>query len=73
MISDVDGKANIIADFVERYKAVDPSVTINLNVVGYDVIREQLPIQLEAGTGPDAAGLRQRVLVDNPARLYGFV
>ena len=55
MISDVDGKANIIAEFVERYKAVDPSVTINLNVVGYDVIREQLPIQLEAGTGPDAA------------------
>jgi alpha-1,4-digalacturonate transport system substrate-binding protein len=55
MISDVDGKANIVAEMVERYKAVDPDTTITLNVVGYDVIREQLPIQLEAGSGPDLA------------------
>ena len=55
MISDVDGKANIIAEFAERYKAENPDVTITMNVVGYDVIREQLPIQLEAGTGPDLA------------------
>lgn len=55
MISDVDGKANIINEFAERYKAENPDVTITMNVVGYDVIREQLPIQLEAGTGPDLA------------------
>ncbi|MEM9792436.1 MAG: ABC transporter substrate-binding protein, partial [Pseudomonadota bacterium] len=55
MISDVDGKAGIVAEFAERYKAENPDVNITLNVVGYDVIREQLPIQLEAGSGPDLA------------------
>lgn len=55
MISDVDGKANIIAEFAERYKEINPDVTITLNSVGYNVIREQLPVQLEAGTGPDLA------------------
>jgi len=55
MISDVDGKAAIVAEFAERYKAVAPDVTINMNVVGFDVIRDQLPIQLEAGSGPDLA------------------
>ena len=55
MISDVDGKANIISEFAERYKAVNPDVNITLNSVGYNVIREQLPVQLEAGTGPDLA------------------
>lgn len=55
MISDVDGKANIISEFAERYKAVNPDVNVTLNTVGYNVIREQLPVQLEAGTGPDLA------------------
>ncbi|WP_164932909.1 ABC transporter substrate-binding protein [Tropicibacter alexandrii] len=55
MISDVDGKANIIAEFAERYKEINPDVNITLNTVGYNVIREQLPVQLEAGTGPDIA------------------
>lgn len=55
MISDVDSKAGLVAELAERYTAENPDVTINLNLVGYDVIREQLPIQLEAGTGPDLA------------------
>ena len=55
MISDVDAKAGLLAELAERYTAENPDVTINLNLVGYDVIREQLPIQLEAGTGPDLA------------------
>ncbi|MEO1312650.1 MAG: ABC transporter substrate-binding protein, partial [Pseudomonadota bacterium] len=55
MISDVDGKSNIVAEFAERYQAENPDVNITINMVGYDVIREQLPIQLEAGTGPDLA------------------
>jgi len=53
MISDVDGKAAIIQEFAERYQEQNPDVQITLNAVGYNVIREQLPIQLEAGTGPD--------------------
>lgn len=55
MISDVDGKAAIIAEFAERYQKTNPDVNITLNTVGYNVIREQLPVQLEAGTGPDFA------------------
>lgn len=55
MISDVDGKAAVIRDFADRYMEQNPDVTITMNVVGYDVIREQLPVQLEAGTGPDMA------------------
>lgn len=42
-------------EMVELYKAVVPDVTFNLNIVGYDVVREQLPVQLVAGTGPDLA------------------
>ena len=55
MISDVDAKANIVTELAERFQADNPDVNIQLNVVGYNVIREQLPIQLEAGTGPDLA------------------
>jgi alpha-1,4-digalacturonate transport system substrate-binding protein len=55
MMSDVDGKAAIVAEFVERYKEVAPDVNITLNVVGFDVVRDQLPVQLEAGAGPDLA------------------
>jgi hypothetical protein len=55
MISDVDGKANIVAEFAARYKEVAPDVNITLNVVGYEVVRDQLAVQLEAGTGPDLA------------------
>ena len=55
MISDVDSKAGLVSEMVARYTALNPDVTINLNLVGYNVIREQLPIQLEAGTGPDLA------------------
>lgn len=55
MISDVDGKAGILGEFVERYQDVAPDVNITTNVVGYDVVREQLPVQLEAGSGPDIA------------------
>ena len=55
MISDVDGKAGLVQELAERYKAANPDVNVTLNAVGYNVIREQLPIQLEAGTGPDLA------------------
>jgi alpha-1,4-digalacturonate transport system substrate-binding protein len=55
MISDVDGKAGILSEFAERYKATNPDVNITLNVVGYDIIRDQLSVQLEAGSGPDLA------------------
>lgn len=55
MISDVDKKANIVEEFAKRYQEMNPGVEIKLNLVGYNVIREQLPSQLEAGNGPDLA------------------
>lgn len=55
MMSNVDAKSSVFADMAERYQAANPDVNITLNLVGYNVIREQLPIQLEAGTGPDMA------------------
>ena len=55
MISDVDAKAGLVQELADRYKEANPDVNITLNLVGYNVIREQLPIQLEAGTGPDLA------------------
>ncbi|MYF88959.1 MAG: extracellular solute-binding protein, partial [Boseongicola sp. SB0676_bin_33] len=45
----------VVTELVERYQAENPGVTVTLNQVGYNVIREQLPTQLEAGTGPDMA------------------
>lgn len=42
MISDVDGKAGLMQELADRYAADHPDVTINLNIVGYAVIREQL-------------------------------
>lgn len=51
----VNGNEATWTEMVERYKEVAPDVNINVNQVGYDIIRDQLPIQLEAGTGPDIA------------------
>ena len=53
MISDVDGKADILREMADRYTAENPDVTFIFNLVGYDVIRDQLVLQMEAGTGPD--------------------
>ena len=50
-----DNQAEVLTDLVERYNQIEPDVNIELNLVGYNVIREQLPSQLEAGTGPDIA------------------
>ncbi len=55
MMSDVDAKAAVLSELLERYKKVNPDVNIKVNLVGYNVIREQLPKQVEAGTGPDLA------------------
>ncbi len=55
MISDVDSKAAVVEDFAKRYSDLNDGVEIKLNVVGYNVIREQLAGQLEAGIGPDLA------------------
>ncbi len=59
MMSDVDAKSATFSELAERYKKDNPDVNITVNLVGYNVIREQLPVQLEAGTGPDMAFVTQ--------------
>ncbi len=49
-----DGKEiEVLQDFIDRYEKANPGVSIKMNVVGYNVIREQLESQLQAGGGPD--------------------
>ena len=55
MYSANDNQSAVLTDLVNRYKTVAPETNITLNLVGYPVIVEQLPGQLEAGTGPDIA------------------
>lgn len=55
MMLNAEGKTEVITELVERYEWLNPDVEITLNVVGYNVIREQLPLQLAADAGPDIA------------------
>lgn len=53
MMSADGPEVELMTGLIDKYKSVDPNTTIEINLVGYNVIREQLPVQLEAGTGPD--------------------
>ena len=45
----------VIEDLLNRFMADNPGINVILDTVAYQVIQEQLPIQLEAGQGPDIA------------------
>jgi alpha-1,4-digalacturonate transport system substrate-binding protein len=45
----------VIEDLLNRFMKDNPGVNVILDNVAYQVIQEQLPIQLEAGQGPDIA------------------
>ncbi len=52
----VDGnEGETYGRLIEQFEADNDGVDIELNVVGYDIVRDQLESQLEAGTGPDMA------------------
>lgn len=53
MMSADGPEVELMEGLIDKYKSVAPGVNIEINLVGYNVIREQLPVQLEAGTGPD--------------------
>lgn len=48
-------EGEVMADLVKRFMAENPGINVILDNVAYKVIQEQLPIQLEAGEGPDIA------------------
>lgn len=51
----ISGDEEAWKEMVALYGKVAPDVTFKLNIVGYDVVRDQLPVQIAAGTGPDLA------------------
>jgi alpha-1,4-digalacturonate transport system substrate-binding protein len=48
-------EGTVLQDLLNRFKAQNPDINVVLDNVAYTVITEQLPIQLEAGNGPDIA------------------
>lgn len=48
-------EGEVLADLIGRFKQQNPDINVIIDNVAYGVIKEQLPIQLEAGNGPDIA------------------
>lgn len=48
-------EGEVMQDLVNRFNAENPGINVILDDVGYKVIQEQLPVELEAGRGPDIA------------------
>lgn len=46
-------EGEVIQDLLSRFEADHPDIQITLDNVAYQVIQEQLPIQLASGDGPD--------------------
>ena len=61
-------EGEVVADLLKRFEAANPDVKITLDNVAYNVIRDQLPVQLEAGNGPDIA--RELVVSLNTVRTH---
>lgn len=55
-----DGNEDVaMQDLLDKFEAENPNIKVILDNVAYNVILEQLPIQLEAGQGPDLARVTQ--------------
>lgn len=52
---DDGNESEVLRDLLDRFEAENPDITVVIDTVAYNVILEQLPIQLEAGEGPDMA------------------
>ncbi len=48
-------EGEVLTDLISRFMADNPGINVIIDNVAYSVIQEQLPVQLEAGTGPDIA------------------
>lgn len=45
----------VLRDLLDRFEADNPDIRVVVDTVAYTVILEQLPLQVEAGEGPDMA------------------
>lgn len=52
-------EGEVMQDLLDRFEADNPDIDVVLDVVAYTTILEQLPIQVEAGEGPDLARVTQ--------------
>lgn len=52
-------EGDVMKDLVGRFMKENPGINVILDNVSYSVVREQLPVQLEAGNGPDIARVAQ--------------
>ena len=48
-------ECEVYEDVLSRFEADNPGITVAIDVVPYQAILENLPVQLAAGTGPDIA------------------
>lgn len=48
-------EGEVLNDLLSRFTAENPGINVVVDNVSYSVVQEQLPIQLEAGQGPDIA------------------
>jgi alpha-1,4-digalacturonate transport system substrate-binding protein len=48
-------EGEVMKDLVDRFNKANPGINVILDDVGYKVVQEQLPVELEAGKGPDIA------------------
>jgi alpha-1,4-digalacturonate transport system substrate-binding protein len=48
-------EGEVMQDLLPRFEAENPDIKVVLDTVAYDVILNGLPVQLEAGQGPDLA------------------
>ena len=48
-------EGEVLRDLLDRFEAENEGITVTLDEVAYQVILDNLPIQLEAGEGPDLA------------------
>jgi alpha-1,4-digalacturonate transport system substrate-binding protein len=48
-------ECEVYDDVIDRFEEANPGVTVAVDVVPYQAILENLPVQLAAGEGPDLA------------------
>ncbi|MDQ0995056.1 alpha-1,4-digalacturonate transport system substrate-binding protein [Phyllobacterium ifriqiyense] len=48
-------EGEVLADLMKRFMDQNPDIKVTIDNVAFGVIKEQLPVQLEAGHGPDIA------------------
>ena len=48
-------EADVMQPILDKFEAENPGITVMLDVVPYDTIDKQLPVQVETGEGPDLA------------------